>query len=146
LPAAQSQKTESTSGKAFDIELLEVRLIDAGSFERKAGPRYRLSYRNNGQVESPKFLVTVAVDAGEKLTETAEIVTVEAVGVKPGKTQSVDVRMPVEVLTMAMAKDGRFVPFKLLAAIVDSDDSLEETNEDNNLMVLSRDAIKSVKN
>ena len=128
----------------LDIELTDVRLVDAGSLERNVGPRYRLFYRNNGNVEAPKFHASVAVDVGEKLTETAEIVTVEAVGLKPGRSQTVDVRLPVEVLKMAIDYQGRPAPFNALLALIDSDDDLKENNKENNILVFARDEIKSI--
>lgn len=135
---------EPADGKKLDIELTDVRLVDGGNLEQKTGPRFRLTYRNNGTVDVPKFNVTVAVDSSMKLTEMAEMVTVEAVGLKPGKTQTVDVRLPVEVLKMATDESGKPAPFALLVAIADSDESLEETDEENNVLVFARDEIKSV--
>ena len=96
-----------------------MRLIEEGSLDRKTGPRYRLFYRNAGTVEVPRFHATVAVDVGEKLTEKAEIVTVDAVGLKPGKTQTVDVRLPVEVLTMGIDYEGR--PVRTIASKITSE-------------------------
>lgn len=130
--------------KDVDIELTDLRLVDAGSLELKTGPRFRLTYRNKGAVEVPKFHVTVAVDAGQTLSETAEIVTIEAVGLKPGKSLMVDVRLPVEALKMATDKSGKAVPYSFLAAILDSDERLDETNEENNVIVLAREAIKPI--
>lgn len=141
--ATASQPIERTDVKKLDIELTDVRLVDAGNFAQKTGPRFRLYYRNSGTVNVPKFNVTVMVDAGLKLTESAEIVTVEAVGLKPGKVQSIDVRLPVEVLTMGTDKDGKPAGFGILAAMLDSDESLDETDEENNVLMLARDEIKS---
>jgi hypothetical protein len=129
----------------MDLELADVRLVDAGSESRSMGPRYRLTYKNAGSTDIGKFHVTVAVDAGDKLTETAEMVTVEAVGVRAGKSQSIDVRLPVEVLKMGTDKRGQPAPFLMLAAIVDSDDGLAEVDEDNNLLIFARDEIESIK-
>ena len=149
-PGAESVATTTAEpvvpaeGQELDIELTDVRLVDAGNLEQKTGPRFRLTYRNKGAVEVPKFHVTVAVDAGDTLTETAEIVTVEAVGLKPGKSQMVDVRLPVEVLKMTTDKSGKTTPFALLVAVLDSDESLDETNEENNVMVLARQEIKPI--
>ena len=92
-----------------------------------------------------EFHVSVAVDISKELTETAELVTVEAVGVRPGKTQTVDVRLPVEVLKMATDSEGRPMAFSILAAVIDSDGDLAEVNTDNNIMVFTREQIKSVK-
>jgi hypothetical protein len=140
-----SASTATGDDEALDIELTDVRLVDAGSLERNMGPRYRLFYRNNGTVKVPKFHVSVAVDIGKELTETAEVVTVEAVGVRPGKSQTVDVRLPVEVLKMATDNEGRPTAFSVLAAVIDSDGDLAEVNTDNNILVFAREKIKSVK-
>ena len=53
-------------------------------------------------------------------------------------------RLPVEVLTMGTVKDGKLAPFGILAAILDSDTSLDETDKENNVLVLAGDEIKSV--
>jgi hypothetical protein len=138
-PATQTQAKD-----VLDVELTEVRLVDAGSLERNVGPRFRLYYRNAGSIEAPKFHVSVAVDLGEKVTEKAELVTVDAVGVKPGKSQSVDVRLPVEVLKMAIDYEGRPTAFNAFVALIDSDNDLDESNEKNNLLVISRAKILPV--
>jgi hypothetical protein len=52
--------------------------------------------------------------------------------------------LPVEALKMGTDKGGKPVPFMMLAAIVDSDDSLAETDEENNLLIFPRDEIESV--
>ncbi len=136
---------EPGSADSMDIELTEVRLVAAGNVEQKVGPRFRLYCRNNGSVEAPKFHVSVLVDVGKELTETAHMVTIESVGMMPGKSQTIDVQLPVEVLKMTTENDPWARPFETFAAIIDSDDSLTETNEDNNVLLLARDAIKSVK-
>jgi hypothetical protein len=125
-----------------DIELTNVWLVEDGNLQRKTGPRFRVSYHNKGAIEVPKFHLTIAVDASMKLTKSAEIVTVEAVGLRPGKSQTIDVRLPVEVLTMATTPSGKGAPFLLLAAVADSNNDLTETNEENNILVVTRDEIK----
>lgn len=145
VASSPAQATPAPTKDALDVELIAVRLVEEGSLSRKTGPRYRLFYRNAGNVEVPRFHATVAVDIGEKVTEKAEVVTVEAVGLKPGKTQTVDVRLPVEVLTMGIDYEGHPAAFNALVALIDSDDDLAETNEENNILVLSRDKIQSIK-
>jgi hypothetical protein len=145
VAASPAAPAEAQAKDVLDVELTDVRLVEEGSLERNVGPRYRLYYRNNGNVEAPKFHVSVAVDVGLKLTEKAELVTVEAVGLKPGKTQTVDVRLPVEVLKMAIDYEGQPAPFNAFVALIDSDNDLAETNEEDNILVFSRDKIQSVK-
>jgi hypothetical protein len=50
--------------------------------------------------------------------------------------------MPFEALTMATSAQGKAAPFVLLAAVADSNNDVAETNEENNVLVLTRDAIK----
>jgi hypothetical protein len=142
--ATPAAATETQAKDVLDLELTDVRLVDAGSLERNVGPRFRLYYRNAGTIEAPRFHVGVAVDLGDKVTEKAELVTVEAVGVKPGKSQSVDVRLPVEVLKMAIDYEGRPTAFNAFVALIDSDNDLAESNETNNLLVVSRAKILPV--
>jgi hypothetical protein len=144
-PAAASidlGEVKNAAAPSLDIELVDVRLVDAGSMEHGVGPRFRLFCRNNGTLEAPKFHVTVMADLGSTLTEKAHQVTVESVGIKPGKTQTVDIQMPLEILKMTSSKDRWARPFDLLGAMLDSDESLTETNEKNNTLVLARDSIK----
>jgi hypothetical protein len=139
IGAAAEPTPEATT---VDLEIIDVRVIDAGSLELKVGPRYRIVCRNNSTVELPKFHVSLLVDVGKKLSEKAEVVTVESVGILPGKTQSVDIRLPVEVLKMIPERSKTPQPFDTFAAIVDSDERLAETNEENNVLLLAREAIK----
>jgi hypothetical protein len=143
-PAALIDPTEvkDAAAPSMDLELVDIRLVDAGSLSDGVGPRFRLFCRNNGTLEAPKFHISMMADLGSVLSEKAHLVTVESVGIKPGKTQSVDVQLPVEVLKMTTAKDRWAKPFDLLGAMLDSDESLTETNENNNTLVLTRDSIK----
>jgi len=135
-------EVKNAAAPSLDLELVDIRLVDAGSMEHGVGPRFRLVCRNNGTLEAPKFHVTMMADLGSTLTEKAHQVTVESVGIKPGKTQTVDIQMPLEILKMTSAKDHWARPFDLLGAMLDSDESLTETNEKNNTLVLARDSIK----
>src|SRR5262249_5582766 len=135
-------EVKNAAAPSIDLELLDIRLVDAGSLTSGVGPRFRLFCRNNGTLEAPKFHVSVMADLGSVLSEKAHLVTVESVGIKPGKTQTVDVQMPLEVLKMTGANDRWARPFDLLGAMLDSDESLTETNEKNNTLVLTRDSIK----
>jgi hypothetical protein len=146
LPPAPVQPTEylNAAAPSIDLELVDIRLVDAGSISNGVGPRFRLFCRNNGLLEAPKFRISVMADLGKELTEKAHQVTVESVGIQPGKTQTVDVQMPVEVLKMTTANDHWARPFELLGATLDSDNSLIETDKSNNALVLTRDAIKTM--
>ena len=132
---------EPADAATMDLQITDVRLVEAGDLDQDLGPRYRIVCRNNGSVELPKFHVSVLVDLGKKITEKAEVVTVESVGILPGNTHTVDVRLPVSVLKM-IPERSKAKPFETFAAFVDADERLSETDEENNILLLSRDAIK----
>jgi hypothetical protein len=140
--AAEPAEVMNAAAPAIDLEVIDIRLVDVGNLEQGTGPRLRVFCRNNGKLEAPKFLVSMMANVGKDLTSAAHLVTVESVGIKPGKTQAIDVQLPVGVLKMTSAKDKWPKPFEILAATADSDDSLRESNEDNNVLKLARDAIK----
>lgn len=142
--AIEPAEVKNAAAPAIDLEVTDIRLIDVGRLENGTGPRLRVYCRNNGKLEAPKFLLCVMADVGKDVSSAAHLVTVESVGIKPGKTQAIDVQLPVETLKMTSAKDKWPKPFEVLAATADSDDSLRESNEDNNMLKLARDAIKPV--
>lgn len=140
--AVEPTEVKNAAAPAIDLEVTGIRLVDVGNLANSTGPRLRVYCRNNGKLEAPKFLVSVMADVGKELTTAAHLVTVESVGIKPGKTQAIDVQLPVETLKMTSTKDKWPKPFEILAATADSDDNLRESNEDNNVLKLARDAIK----
>ncbi len=144
LPLGPAEPVEvmGAAAPAIDLELVDIRLVDVGNIQANVGPRFRLFCRNNGKLEAPKFQINVMADLGKKLTPTAHLVTVECVGIKPGKTQAIDIQLPVGVLKMTTANDKWPKPFELLVAVANSDDSLLESNKDNNALARTRDAIK----
>lgn len=137
VQTVQVIKTQTTS--SADLELADVRLVDAGDATKNLGPQYRLICRNNGR-DVAKFNVTVAVDAGSKLSEGAEVQTLEVQGLRKGQSGAIDVRLPATVLSMG--EDAR--PFATMVAAVDSDDTVKETDEQNNVKILTRTAIRSL--
>ena len=54
---------------------------------------------------------------------------------------TVDVRLPVSVLKM-IPERSKAKPFETFEIFVDADERLSETDEENNILLLSRDAIK----
>jgi hypothetical protein len=129
---------------SVDIEIVEVRLVDAGNLGQNVGPRLRLFCRNNGTLETTRFHVSLLVDLGKQPTSRAYLTTVESVGVLPGRKHVLDVQLPPEVLKMSTPSDKWARPFETLAAFVDSDERLVETDENNNVLLVARDAIEPV--
>ncbi|MGE3317403.1 MAG: CARDB domain-containing protein [Planctomycetaceae bacterium] len=141
IPDAADASATVSANESVDIEPAELKLVDAGDIAAGRGPRYRLTARNLGKNEAPKFHVTLLVD-GRELTENAFVITVESVGIAPGQSRSIDLQLPVEVLKMGTGADGKPASFETIVVILDSDEQVQETNEENNIVATRRDALK----
>ncbi len=143
LPPAAEEPVEykNAAAPSIDLEMVDIRLVDVGSLENNAGPRLRLFCRNKGTTAAPKFHVSVLADVGTKFTKRAQLVTVECPGVDAGDTQAIDVQLPAAALKMTSGNDRWPKPFDLVAAIADSDNRLQETDKDNNVLTIARSEI-----
>jgi hypothetical protein len=137
--AEQLTTSEPSTEGTGDLELLGVRFVDAGNPREQLGPRYRIEVRNrtSSGVISPFNLTLLAANSStpgaESLQTSERIKTIRA-----GETLKVDIRLPVDALGMDQDAAGRPLPFRTLFAMVDADDELVETNEENNLTIIER--------
>jgi hypothetical protein len=121
-----------------DLQLVAVRFVDPGHPEEKLGPRYRVWFRNNsGQPIAQPFNVVLFAGNDERLAEGMPQAGVRVTGVEPGAVQSVDVRLPVEVLAMGRDAQGKPAPFSVLQVLVDANQEIAETARANNGAKLS---------
>lgn len=143
VPVANNAVVEQpVPAKELDVELVDVRVVNPGDLEFKVGPRFRVKLRNNGETAVKKFSVTlVATGEGDENSPTA---SKEVASLAPGKEIEVDVRLPVESLTLTRDAQGKPAPFAKLVAAVDSTELLEETDEENNVQVFERTELKMV--
>jgi hypothetical protein len=116
-----------------DLQLVAVRFVDPGHPEEKLGPRYRVWFRNNGSepVAQP-FSVMLFAGNNERLAEGMAQAGVRVTSVEPAAIQSVDVRLPVEVLALGRDAKGNPTPFSVLQVLVDANQEITETTRDNN--------------
>jgi hypothetical protein len=136
--------TDVASTIEVDVELVEVKFVDAGDGETN-GPLYRVWVANNSKVDvTDEFNVGILVSASRKLSKESPRTMVRVKGLKGGEVRAVDVRLPVEALKMGTNADGKDVPFTWLVAVADSHEELKERNVDNNLLQLQRDEIALV--
>ncbi len=131
IPAAQ-----------YDLQLLAVRMVDPGHPQEQLGPRYRVWFRNNSAdpITNPFSVVLLAGDDAA-LTEGLPQAGVEVTAMEAGDTQSVDIRLPYDVMTMARDTEGHPAPFATLHVLLDAHRTIDELDEENNGATLAADDI-----
>ena len=116
-----------------DLQLVAVRFVDPGHPEEKLGPRYRVWFRNNGAepIVQP-FNVMLFAGNDDRLAANLPQAGVRVTAIEAGDTQSVDIRLPMEVYTMGRDAQGRPVPFSTLHVLVDANREVPEMTRINN--------------
>jgi len=116
-----------------DLQLAAVRFVDPGHPEEKLGPRYRVWFRNNGsQAITQPFNVMLFAANDAALSADLPQAGVRVTAVEARDTQSVDIRLPVEVYAMNRDARGNPAPFSKLHVLVDANRELPETDRVNN--------------
>ncbi len=120
-------------GPKPDLQLLAVRFIDPGHPEEKLGPRYRVWLRNNRQEPlTQPFDVMLFASSDGPLAAGLPQSGVRVTAIEAGDTQSVDLRLPIEVYELGRDAAGKPVPFTMLHVLVDSGQEIDEASEANN--------------
>jgi hypothetical protein len=121
----------------YNLQLLAVRFVDPGHPEEKLGPRFRVWYRNNSpQPIMRPFNVTLLAGLDRNLVAGLPQAGVRVISINGGDTQSVDVRMPWEVVAMGRDYNGNPVPFSTLHVLVDANREIPQSNRSTNGTVL----------
>ena len=131
IPAAQ-----------YDLQLLAVRFVDPGHPEEKLGPRYRVWFRNNSvePITNP-FNVMLFAGNDDKLSADLPRGGVRVNSIEAGDTQSIDIRLPMEVAAMWRDADGNPAPFQVLHALVDASRETDDVTPTNNGAQIARDEV-----
>ena len=126
----------------YDVQLLAVRFVDPGHPEEHRGPRYRVWFRNNGSEPITQGFNVVALASNDpQLQPGLPQAGVRVRAIAAGDTQSVDIRLPVEVNGMGRAPDGSPIPFSNLHVLVDANREVPDINPANNGAQLAREEI-----
>ena len=125
-----------------DLQLVAVRFVDPGHPEENLGPRYRVWFRNNGDrpIVRP-FNVMLFASLDGQLSGGLPQAGVRVTGIEAHGTQSVDIRLPMEVYAMGRDLQGNPVPFMRLHVLVDSGREVREATKANNGACIARGAI-----
>ncbi len=117
----------------FDLQLVAVRFVDPGHPDEKLGPRYRVWFRNNSArpVVEP-FNVMLFAATGDRLAANLPQAGVRVAAIEAGDVQSVDIRLPIEAMTIGRDAQGKPAPFSTLHVLVDANQAITEVNRTNN--------------
>jgi hypothetical protein len=115
-----------------DLQLLDVRFVDAGDPARNLGPRYRLTFGNAGTVPAGNFRVLAMASHDGTPNPAAPVGMAEVMTLAAGEVAMADVRLP---LTADLSSMGALI------VVVDSAVQIAETDEQNNVAVLDRTKI-----
>jgi hypothetical protein len=134
-------------GAAIDVELVEVRQIDAGDVQQQLGPAYRVSFRNNSALDiNHAFSVGAMASTSRQLSKEFPMAAVQVPGIKAGSTMAVEIRLPLEAQRMGVNYMGQTVPFAYLYVVVDSNNQINDSNRNNNSAFQGRLDIPMVNN
>ena len=104
-----------------DLQLVAVRFVDPGHPEENLGPRYRVWFRNVGNqpVTHPFDVVLFAGNDGDLVAGLPQA-GVRVTSIEANDVQSVDIRLPADVLTMGRDAENKPAPFSTLHVLVDA--------------------------
>jgi hypothetical protein len=127
----------------IDVEFSSIRQLDAGDPSKKLAPAYRVWFHNNSTVDIDQpFDVAILASTDGQLAEKLPYASVRVDGMAADETTSVDIRLPIEALSMG--SDGDAAAYSYLHTIIDSQRELVETNKANNLSVYGRQDIPAL--
>jgi len=119
----------------IDVEFTSIRQLDAGDAAKNLGPAYRVWFHNNTDADiNQAFDVAILAANSTTLTTDLPYAAVRVDGMAADETMTVDIRLPIEAMSMA-GSDGATGPFSYLHTVIDSQRELVETNKVNNLFV-----------
>jgi hypothetical protein len=128
----------------IDVEFTKIRQLDAGDPAKNLAPAYRVWFHNNSDVDiAQPFDVAILASTDDQLAQNLPYSSVRIDSLAADETTSVDIRLPIEAMSMGTA-DGQTAPFAYVHTIIDAQKELVETNKANNLSVDSRDDIPAV--
>jgi hypothetical protein len=123
----------------LDLQMLAVRFVDSGHPEQELGPRFRVWFRNNSDVDiNAPFNVMLLASNSHELEAGVPEAGSRVDNIAAGQIQSVDIRLPFEANLMSIDEEGNQLPFEQLHVLIDSHREIPEAFEENNGAVMAR--------
>jgi hypothetical protein len=142
-PVYVSQPVVTAVATSVDLEFVSVEILDVGEPAKKLGPRFLVTVRNVGTALVEGGIVRLA--AGRELNPAAFEKPVEATApvapLVPGQTMAVEIRLPLDAMTMNRTAEGKPAPFEALAAAVEPPQGLTDVKPENNFRLTPRKEI-----
>ncbi len=134
-PAATAPVT--ATAQPIDLELIDVRQIDAG--DATQGPAYRVTVRNNSAVDvAQPFDVALVASLGRQPAADSASASTRMNGIAAGQTATVDVRLPATATSLGRNVMGQPVAFSWLTVVVDPRQEVQEVTKANNFTSIGR--------
>ncbi|WP_145311972.1 hypothetical protein [Gimesia fumaroli] len=123
----------------LDLQMLAVRFVDSGHPEQELGPRFRVWFRNNSDVDiNAPFNVMLLASNSRELEAGVPEAGSRVDNIAAGQIQSVDIRLPFAASQMSIDEEGNQLPFEQLHVLIDSHREIPEAFEENNGAVMAR--------
>jgi len=123
----------------LDLQMLAVRFVDSGHPEEELGPRFRVWFRNNSDVDiNVPFNVLLLASNSRELEADLPEAGSRVDNIAAGQIQSVDIRLPFAASLMSTDEEGNQIPFEQLHVLIDSHREIPEAFEENNGAVMAR--------
>jgi hypothetical protein len=119
-----------------DLEIATIGMVADATPQQ--GPLYRVAIRNNSETPSRHFEVSLIAVRGQ-LNHDSPVITSHVNEIAAGGEHVLDIQLPIGVMSLGAA--NALAPFESLVVAIDSFDQLIETNELNNVAILTRGEI-----
>lgn len=130
----------------IDVQFTSIRQLDAGDPAKNLAPAYRVWFTNNTDADiNQPFDISILASNTQTLTQNLPYSAVRVNGIAALETTYVDIRLPIEAMTMNTS-GGQAGPYAYLHTIIDSQNELVETNKVNNYAVFARQDIPMLGN
>jgi len=123
----------------LDLQMLAVRFVDSGHAEQELGPRFRVWFRNNSNVDInvPFNVMLLASNSREPVAGVPEAGS-RVDNIAAGQVQSVDIRLPFAASLLSTDAEGNQIPFEQLHVLIDAHREIPEAFKENNGAVIAR--------
>ncbi len=120
-----------------DLVVEDVRMVQPATLV--AGPAYSVTFRNQGTAAAGPFRVGMYAALEGKVADGAQA-TIDVAGMAVGQSRQVTLRLPLAAMQIVSVSTDQPAAFDKLMVAVDTDNSIEETDKANNVVVVDRDA------
>ena len=110
-----------------------------------AGPAVRVTFRNQGTRDASSFRVAVLAGCEGLKAKDAPRAVADIPSLAAGEQRSVTLRLPLRAMQLQAAADRAPEAFTRLAAIVDLDRQVVESDKTNNMATLSRGSLEAAR-